>query len=98
MSDLKHFSLASEDFFLEVRTKAEGEYTYRNRIIYVNFDEAYEDFLRRIKEYPSDEHELVVIGKESRSMLSLTVVICNSCKIRGEVTIDLKAIKSELPE
>lgn len=99
MKEKKHFAI-KEGFSFLVRTEneeVEFGYPYENERMYESFEEAIEDYMKRIKEYHWEKHELVITGKDKE--ISFTLTISNrGRKVGAGISINVEAIESEALE
>ena len=101
MRKKKHFVIREGISFL-VRTEneeVEFGYPYENERTYDSFEEAVEDYMKRVKEYSWKEHELVIVGKDENQGISFTLAISNGKrKAKAGISVDIETIESEALE
>ena len=100
MRKRKHFVIREGINFL-VRTENEVEfgYPYENERTYETFEEAVEDYMKRVREYDWEKHELVIVGKDENQGISFALTISNGKrKAEAGISVDVGAIESEALE
>jgi len=106
MRRTKDFPFKEKDIIFEVRTENEVEESffspYRNEVQFESFDEALEEYLRRVREYYYETHHLVIRSKRSpkENGASFEVVITNRKKekVYAGVHVNVEVLESEAME
>ena len=100
MRKRKHFVLREGiSFTVQTKTGEDFGYPYENEKSYETFEEAVEDYMKRVKEYDWEQHELVITGRDKDQGISFVLTISNGKrKVEAGVSVDVEAIESEALE
>jgi len=105
MRRTKNFSFREGDLVFVVRTEAMDEnfmVPFTNEVEFQDFEDALNDYLRRVREYDWETHQLVIRSKKSskENGTSFEVVITNRKrdKVYAGVYVNVEALESEAME